>query len=86
MFWYRWILLGFTCFCICIIIINTAASVPGGRVQYPGEKENVPGTTQPDSLMTASSPGYASMVNPVHVGSISNGGDVKLSVLRGASS
>ena len=83
MAWYRWMKTGFICFCICIIVIGTAASVPGGRVQYPGEKEIVPGIAQADSPVDSSSHGYASAVDPVHVGSISHGGDVILRYPRG---
>ena len=75
---YRWIVTVFICFCIFITVIETAASVPDGIVQYPYEKEIMAGTAQADSLVAESSPGYASGANPVHVASISDGGDVKL--------
>ena len=75
---YRWMVTCFICFFVCITVIGTAAPVPDGRVQYHGEKEIVPGTAQADSLVDLSSPGYASGVNPVHVASISDDGDVKL--------
>ena len=69
---------GFVCICICITVIGNAASIPDGRIQYPSEKKIVPGTDQADLRVDPSSPVHSSMVNPVHVGSISTGGDVKL--------
>ena len=81
MSYYRSIVTGLIFFCTFITVIGTAVSVQEGGVYDRGEENIETGTirVQADTLVDASSPGYAAVVNPVHVGSMSNGGDVKLS-------
>ena len=78
------IVTGLVCFCIFFTLIGAAAPVQEGAIHDPDGKNIVTGTAQVQRgpSIVSSSPGYASVVNPVHAGSISNGGDVKLDYPR----